>query len=143
MSVKLKFLKKVIFILVLLGFILPIKAPVSSAKAKMCCMSKGHCMMGKQSEAKISVMGASESAKMISCCQDNCVSCLDSSILHPRSDLASQNMEMSPTSGPIISIAMNHSFFTTGPPHLRQPDFRLITGIHSPPIFQLNSAFLI
>ena len=73
MGIGQKMLKNLIFLLVLLGFVLPIKAPVSSAKAKLCCMSKGHCMMGKAAGVQISVLGSSTSAKMIACCEDNCV----------------------------------------------------------------------
>lgn len=143
MVIKPKFLKKLVFFLVLLGFVLPMKAPVSSAKAKLCCMSKGHCMMGKASGTKISVMGSSKSAKMIACCEDNCVSCSDTSILHSRSKISSQSMGMSPTPASFNFIVGNNFLFNTGPPHSRPPDFRLTAGIHSPPIFQLNSIFLI
>ena len=138
-----KFLKKLIFLLVLLGFVLPMKAPVSSAKAKLCCMSKGHCMMGQASEAKISPMGQSKSAKMIACCQENCVSCSDASILHSRTELPAQNMGMSPPLAAFKFIAESNSFFNTGPPNSRRQNFHLIAGFHSPPIFQLNSIFLI
>jgi hypothetical protein len=143
MVTKAKFLKKLVLLLVLLGFILPIKAPVSSAKAKLCCMSKGHCMMGKASGAQISVMGSSKSAKMISCCEDNCVSCSDTSVLHSRANISSQNMGMPPTLAPFSPVVLSNSFFDTGPPNSRRPDFRLTSGIHSPPLFKLNSIFLI
>lgn len=138
-----KFFKKLIFILVLLGFVLPIKAPVSSAQAKLCCMSKGHCIMGKEAEAKISAMGLSKSAKLIACCEDNCVSCTDLSVLHSRTKIFSQNMGMSPTLASFNFLVVNNFLFNTGPPNLRRPDFSLTPGIHSPPIFQLNSIFLI
>jgi len=138
-----KSLKMIVFLLVLLGFVLPIKAPVSSAKAKLCCMSKGHCVMDKAAGAKISVMGQSKSAKMIACCADNCVSCSVTSILHSRADFATQNPGMSPTQTPFDFISVNKLLFNTGPLNLRRPEFRLIAGIHSPPIFQLNSIFLI
>lgn len=143
MSTKPKTLKKIIFFLVLMGFIFPIKAPVSSAKAKLCCMSKGHCMMDKASQTKISVMGQSQSAKMISCCEDNCLSCSGTSVLHPRPDLSAQNVGLSFTSAPIISIAINHSFFNTGPPNFGPRNFPSTFRLHSSPIFKLNSSFLI
>ncbi len=143
MSIKPKTLKKVITLLVLMGFIFPIKAPVSSAKAKLCCMSKGHCMMGKASGTKISAMGQSKSAKMIACCEDNCLSCSDTSVLHPRLDLSAQNVGLSSTHAPIISIAINHSFFDTGPPNLGPRNFPSTFRLHSPPIFKLNSSFLL
>lgn len=79
-----KFLKILVVVLVLVGFTFPIKAPVSSAKAKMCCKGKSHCLMGQESKVKITPMGQSESAEMISCCQDNYPSCSDTSILHSR-----------------------------------------------------------
>lgn len=143
MSVNPKSLKKVLFFLVLLGFIFPMKAPVSSAKAKLCCMTTGHCMMGKAEGGKVSVMGQSTSAKMISCCQDNCVSYSDTSILHSRTKISSQNIEMPPVSASIIFNVGNNSFLNTGPPNSRPSKFLFTGGIHSPPIYQLNSIFLI
>ena len=143
MLIKEKFLKKSIILLVLLGFIFPIKAPVSSAKAKMCCKSKGHCLMSEESGAKISVMGRSDSAKMIACCQDNCLSCSDDSILHPRSKHSVQYIGMSPTSAPFVSIEVKEFFLNTGPPYSGPPNSRNIIEIHSPPIFQLHSIFLL
>jgi hypothetical protein len=106
-------------------------------------MSKGHCIMGEKPEAKISVLGSSMSAKMIACCEDNCVSCSDPSILHSRAETVSQSIGMSPTLTAFNFIVLNNFVFNTGPPNLRKPEFRLIAGIHSPPIFQLNSIFLI
>ncbi len=143
MTIKTNFLKRFVFLLVLLGFILPIKAPVSSAKAKLCCMNKGHCMMGMEAETKISVMGASKSAGMIACCEDNCVSCSVTSILHSRTKISSQNVEVLSTPAPFAFIVVSKSLFDTGPPNLSRPEFRLVSGTHSPPIFQLNSIFLI
>ncbi len=138
-----KSLKMIVFFMVLLGFVFPLKAPVSSAQAKLCCMSKWHCMMGKTSGTKISAMGQSKSSAMIACCTDNCLSCPDTSVLHSRAQVSSQNMEMSPTLVAFDFLAVNKFLFNTGPPSLRLIDSRLNTGIHSPPIFQLNSVFLI
>jgi hypothetical protein len=143
MIIRLKLLKKTIFLIILLGVVFPIKAPVSSAKAKLCCMNKGVCMMNKDSGAQISVMGSSKSSKMIACCEDNCLACSDTSVLHTATKLASQNIGLFSMPAALDFISVNKFLFNTGPPSLRRPEFRLIFGIHTPPIFQLNSIFLI
>jgi len=144
MAIKPKFLKKLIFLLVILGFVLPIQAPVSAAKAKLCCVNKGHCVMGNALGAKISAMGQSESVKMIACCQDNCVFCSDTSVLlYPTAKISSQNMGISTTPAFYPSVVVRDSFFDNGPPNQGGSNFRSITGFPSSPIFQLNSIFLI
>ena len=143
MFIKPKILSKIIFVLVFCGFVLPIKAPVSSAQAKLCCKSKAHCLMGGASEAKISVMGKSEGAEMIACCQDDCLSCSETSVLHPRNENSSQNLGMSPTWASVNSIVVSDSLYNTGPPDWRALKSRSTNFSHSSPIFLLNSVFLI
>lgn len=137
---KIKILKLLVFAAVLLGITFPAKAPVSSAKSKQCC--QGHCLMSPSSANEMSGKHHSGGNKMISCCQNNCLSATERKVLSPRAKHASLKVAIltSPLSALTLSVV---SAFFNGPP---APQLRACSSgscYNERPIFQVNSNFLI
>ncbi len=132
-----KMLPKIVFLLVLLGFAFPMKAPVSLAKGKMCC--KGTCWMAP---APMKLSGESPGKRMISCCQKNCSAVSDRRVAPPSNPGFSKVSTKFLASGDGLPLLLSPPGADSRP--LFAPlRFPLNTAGTTRPIFQVHSVYLI
>ncbi len=130
-------LPKAVFLLVLLGFLFPMKAPASMAKGKMCC--KGTCWM---KAAPVKVSGERHGKRMISCCQKNCAGVSDRRAVPPSIQTQSKVIAKTLNSGDALLSQLSPPEAGSG---------RLYFPLHFPlnrngtsrPLFQVHSVYLI
>ena len=135
---------RVLLGIVMLSLIIPLSAPASMAKAKMCCKNKCSHMLRSAAQSQPKPINHCDHKKSpVNCCQENCSKIIGNDISDRLSGLKSRvNLESSQPTHSLFTLTGNIEV-PTSENRLKFKSESVFYPTSSPPLFVLHSSYLI